>query len=1547
MCVPFKFYASYSSTYFMLMCCWSSSMYAEVVTDGSLGRAQALIGTDYSVTEDLGQRHGNNLFHSFTAFSLNAGESATFSGAPEVHNIISRVTGGVASDINGTISSQIQGAHLYLLNPSGIHFGAHAQLDISGSFYATTAQTLRFSDERSLSVSTSNASQFSSAAPSAFGFYTETSGDLSVKDASLSVPDGKTLMLAAGHIEIDSSTVSAGHGTLQLSSVSGAGELPLAHTPSINVAGGVFSIKDSLISTTSDKPASSQGSIHLFGGEFNLTQSIIDNSNTSSNTSINREASEPLQQDIHIQANNIFIQNGSHLHNDNYSSENAGSISLTARQNLSFSGTHADDSTGNQVSSHAHGKGQAGDILFNAPVIQLDDVTIISSHTTSSGHSGQIHLEGEYISIHNASQVTTATTGTGDSNKINIIATQRLQASNADIASDSGSQALLEQPKAQADTLIQYGKALGVSIQSPQIELSNNTFLGSRTYTQAQAGTVQLQGQHILIQSGSDMSTSTQASGHAGSIHISGEGSEEENTIIPAQTLHLSEVKVHSDTGHESLLSLTEEELAAKGQYGNAGFISIEAEHIQLEHSEISSQSAVNGHAGSIQLTADNIVLEGLSEINSNSAMTGDAGSVLLNVTDSILLSDSNIFTNSALKPAMEVDFDSTPEANAHILSSPVQSGKAGDIYLQAQNIELNGAVLASTSFTNGEEGAISLTASQDITLQGKNRFNQSSALFTQAFNGKAGNVEINAKTLNMLEGATIFGDVLGAGKGGNVIVQAENMSLQTGASINTSTQGSGAAGSIQIKAAQSFTLSAAKIFSDSGQNLLLALTEAELINKTHYGDAGNISIESTNITLNQGATLTSNSLTQAKAGNLHLSADNIDVTRGSEISSSSLTTGDAGAVTLEAKDNIILSNSEVYSNAALKPFMEVNLVNTPATREHILSSKIQSGNAGNIHLQAKNINLKNSILGSSSFTNGQGGEISLNASHTLTLEGSNNGSESSALFTQAFHGGAGNIEINAGILNMRDGARIEGNGFGSGKGGNVSIQADNVLLQTNTSINTSTKGSGNAGAIRIKTTQDFNLNNAKIFSDSGDDSILFLSEAELLNQPQYGNAGDISIEAGDIYLNQSFTASNNGFSSNSYVNGKAGSLFLKANTIYMEGGLELSSSSATTGDAGSITLEARDKITLHNSNIFSNAAVKPFFDVGLNATPENVATVLTSIIPASDAGNILLKAKEIDLIGARLSTTSFTQGHGGVLELNADQINIQGHNQIGASSALFSRAFGGDAGDIKITAKSLTMQDGARIYANSLGTGHGGNLSIQAQDMQLASGADISVGARHEGNGGQLSIQAAHLSLDSGQITGASIGRGDAGNLSIQVDEQINLSHDAAITTASNGANGGSLTLNVGQYLYAQNSQISTSVLNEDTQQSGNGGNIDLKAEFVVQKNTPIVARAVRGNGGNIFIKTTGLYPFAPHLSSPIDASSEYGISGAVKIDSPNVNVTDAALTLSTGFLKDGIVLGTSCAKTETPSSRFMFKPRPGVPNQQGDLIPTDLWFE
>jgi len=196
----------------------------QITLDGSLGPRGPLAGPNYRVGADLGQIRGSNLFHSFGQFNVQTGESASFTGPNTIANIVGRVTGGQQSFIDGRLRSEIAGANLFLLNPSGVLFGQHASLDVSGSFHVSTADFLRFADGAKFSAHLGQESVLTVAPPTAFGFLGNNPAAITIQGSRLRVNDGKTVSVVGGDITMVGGSLQAPSGRLQLASVASPGE---------------------------------------------------------------------------------------------------------------------------------------------------------------------------------------------------------------------------------------------------------------------------------------------------------------------------------------------------------------------------------------------------------------------------------------------------------------------------------------------------------------------------------------------------------------------------------------------------------------------------------------------------------------------------------------------------------------------------------------------------------------------------------------------------------------------------------------------------------------------------------------------------------------------------------------------------------------------------------------------------------------------------------------------------------------------------------------------------------------------------------------------------------------------------------------------------------------------------------------------------------------------------------------------------------------------------------------------------------------------------
>ncbi|HYX14851.1 MAG TPA: filamentous hemagglutinin N-terminal domain-containing protein, partial [Nostoc sp.] len=217
---------------------------AQITPDSTLPNNSSVTTQGNISTIEGGTQAGSNLFHSFQEFSVPRGGTAFFNNAANIQNIISRVTGGSASDIDGLIRANAA-ANLFLINPNGIVFRQNAQLNVGGSFVATTASSLNFADGNQFSATASQTTplltvsvplglQFEPTAGSIVNQSRTT--NISGEPVGLQVQPGKTLALVGGNVTLEGATMQAPGGRVELGGLAGSGTVEFGDSNNLRLS---------------------------------------------------------------------------------------------------------------------------------------------------------------------------------------------------------------------------------------------------------------------------------------------------------------------------------------------------------------------------------------------------------------------------------------------------------------------------------------------------------------------------------------------------------------------------------------------------------------------------------------------------------------------------------------------------------------------------------------------------------------------------------------------------------------------------------------------------------------------------------------------------------------------------------------------------------------------------------------------------------------------------------------------------------------------------------------------------------------------------------------------------------------------------------------------------------------------------------------------------------------------------------------------------------------------------------------------------------------
>jgi filamentous hemagglutinin family protein len=1530
---------------------FSSSSSADIIVDDSFGQAGSLAGPDYMIGDQIGQQIGGNLFHSFSVFDLFSNESATFTGPDTVDNIISRVTGGNESFIDGLLASTIEGADMYFLNPAGVMFGPNAELDIQGSFHVSTADYLILSDGGRFDATNPSNRVLTVAPPAAFGFLGAPS-DITIQESYLEVPEGETMSLIGGNLNIFNSNLYATSGVINLISLASPGEvtwdgiypivdsfpklgmIDITDTRSVSERPSYSFNPDLVVGNIdvsgTDTSESGAGYIFIRGDGFVTDRSFVfadtfgsapgggidiridgDTELTNSSFIIAETNGDGDGGNIEVQTGTLTIIDGSGISTGSRGAGEGGSLNVRVSGDLSISGSDSG------IFSIARGSGSSGSIYINAPDILIDESGLIQSLTLGDGNSGDITLDVNNLTLLNGSQIDgSCRAGSGSGGDLTITATDTVSLAGSDsfgfpsaifsnsFAGGNGGSVSINTVNlyvtggAQIDVGTRFGSTgsggdLTISA-TDTVSISGTDIFGTRsglfsnTFGEGDSGNISVATTSLFLDDDAKISANTSDVGNAGNITISA-------------------VDYFSWDG--LLQSLT---MGA----GNAGSMLLEVENLTLLNSaqiDVGNRVGSTGSGGDLTIIAsDTVALSGTdssgnfpSAIFSNTYGSGDGGSVSINT--------ANLYV--------------TEGAQIDVGTRSGSTGSGGNLTITAMDtvalygIDINGigSKLLSNTRGEGDGGGISITAPELWILDGGIFASTSSV-------GNAGRVEINAGDFTVVDGL-IHSTTSGAGNAGGIVIGVENLTLLDGGQIDVSARegSTGNGGDLNITADGTIAL--------SGEDATFTFPSAIFSNTSGEGSGGRVLINTNDLHITDGAQI------------------DVGTRVGSSGNGGDLTINATGEVSIEDTSSGILSNSLGTGDGGS--------ISIFATLLSVLDGEVNAstsdiGNAGDILMEVDSLMLSGDITASTDFT-GRGGNVTIIASESVDIYGE--------VTTETFwEGDGGSISITTPSLNITESGRLAATTEDAGDAGDVIIDVDNLSITDGARIDVGTlaESTGRGGNLVITATDKVLISGETVacdgclgirsglfsdtsgFGDGGSISIttntLAIEDGAVIDLGSFGegNGGSLTINASDtvsISGTESLTFYGSSINSDTFGKGDGGSVTINTNNLFLADGGVIELDSFGVGRAGNLVINALDTIRISSAGRGSD-----FFT-------DNPSGITSTASGFGDGGSISIEAMNLFLENGGqidVGTAESSVGNGGDLTVDiSDMVSISGEDSWGIDSGLFSNTNGeGNGGSISLMASTLTLKDHGRINANARFTGGAGDITVRAGDvflsdssliqslttsvgnagdiffdvgnLTLSGGSQIDVGARTGsiGDGGTLFIRASDTVTISGFTTdeegnmflsglfSRASGEGDGGSISV-VASALTLEDEGTISASTDGVgSGGLIELNVFSLLMDSGSLISASTFG-----FGDAGDIIIRAVDITARDVSLIQTLTGhdGNAGDILLEVENLTLLE---TGQIDASARSGSTG--RGGTVTINASDT-VTISGYTTDDG----------------------------------------
>jgi filamentous hemagglutinin family protein len=703
----------------------------QVVGDNTLGANNSQVTSPNLTTFQIngGATRGTNLFHSFSQFDIPTGGTASFNNAANIRNIISRVTGGTASNIDGLITANGT-VNLFLINPNGISFGPKAKLNIDGSFMASTASSVLFANGTQFSAKETQTQPLLTVSVPIGLQLGNNPAPVTVQGSNLEVKPNQNLVLLGGAVGLDKATLTAPGGRIELGGLSAAGTVGVNENGSLNFPAQVALSDMSMTNGTAVKVRAGGGGFITINAH-NLA--VSGKSELTVGIGKDLGPSQAQAGDVEINASGTVSLDESQVKNqvEQKAQGNAGNIKITTGS--LFLSNNA------EVNAGTFGVGNAGSVIIKAS----DRISMINNGQLQSrvnenavGNSGGIDITTGNLFL-KFSGMSATTEGRGNSGPVIIKASGDVVIERSDVRSRVREKGV--------------GNSSGIYISADSLSITKGTELNASTLGEGNSGRVVLQANNISIRNSEIKSrVGEKAVGNSGGIDITA-GNLSINGGLTATT---------------------------EGK-GNAGLISLKASgNISIDRSFVSSRvdkKGVGDSAG-IYISADSLSLTNEAELNAGTFGVGNAGPVIIKANGSISLMDDSFVSSRVENTGKGNSGGIYISANSLFLTNKADvnvssfgQGNPGNLEITTNSLRLdNGSTISAD--TKGGQGNIHLNSVDLVLRHGSN-------ITTNATGSNiiGGNITINTGVLAAVENSDISANSHDF-RGGNVTITTQGI---------------------------------------------------------------------------------------------------------------------------------------------------------------------------------------------------------------------------------------------------------------------------------------------------------------------------------------------------------------------------------------------------------------------------------------------------------------------------------------------------------------------------------------------------------------------------------------------------------------------------------------------------------------------------------------------------------------------------------------------------------------------------------------------------